>query len=301
MIELAFGESPAGALKLAKTMKQGDHLTGAIAVLGGSKKEQREAKKPRKWSGLPMEGSSKDVEALTLALDIGDISDMNTGMNARKKLFDNLFADFPGVSNGIWKTNQHALNKIQESRSTLEPIRIWISTSDPAETCGLYFICHFMLDSQTPLSVVHVPIQMEKDNSLITYRSTGEIPAEELGALIKYEESLSQCQRSAYANIWSDLVCVNAPLRAIINGNVINVPTNFYDFALRGNMPDEEFRVAQLIGKTLNQIAGVGDRWLFLRIQAMIQSGELIEVSAATDDHPYSGIIIQNSKIERNI
>lgn len=35
MIKLAFGESPAGALKLAKSMKQGDRLTGAIAVLGG--------------------------------------------------------------------------------------------------------------------------------------------------------------------------------------------------------------------------------------------------------------------------
>ena len=32
MIELAFGESAAGALKLAKTMKQGDRLNGAIAM-----------------------------------------------------------------------------------------------------------------------------------------------------------------------------------------------------------------------------------------------------------------------------
>ena len=298
MIELAFGESSAGALKLAKSMKQGERQTGTIAFIGGSKKEQREARKPGKWSGLTMEGSSKDVEALTLALDIGDISDMNTGMNARKKLMDDLFADYPGVSDGMWNTNMHALNKIKESRSTLEPIRIWITTSDPAEMCGLYFICYFMRASETPISVVRVPIQVEKDNRLITYRSTGEIPSEELGALIKYEEPLSQCQRSVYANTWSDLMCVNAPLRAILNGNITNVPTNFYDFALRDNLQDEELRVAQLIGKTLNQIAGVGDRWLFLRIQAMIQSGELIEVQTATDEHPYSGVIKRNSKAE---
>lgn len=95
MIELAFGESPAGALKLAKSMKQGDRLNGAIGVIGGTRKEQREAKKPRNWSGITMEGSSKDVEALTLALDIGDISDMDTGMNTRKKLLDDLFKAFP--------------------------------------------------------------------------------------------------------------------------------------------------------------------------------------------------------------
>lgn len=295
MIELAFGESTAGALKIAKSMKQGEYLGGAVAVFGGSKKEQREAKKPCKWSGLTMEGSVKDVEALTLALDIGDISDMNSGMNARKKLLDELFADFKGVSDGIWKTNQHALKRIQEARSTLEPIRMWISTSDPVEMCGLYFICHLMLDSKTPLSVVRVPIQMEKDNSFISYRSTGEISAEEFGTFIRYEEIISQCQRSAYADNWSDLVRVNAPLRAMINGNVIGVPNDFYDFAIRASIPDGEFRVAQLIGKTLIQITGVGDRWLFFRIQSMIQSGELTEVSAATDDHPYTGVIKRNS------
>jgi len=86
VIELAFGESTAGALKIAKLMKQGEYLPGAVAVFGDSKKEQREAKKPRRWSGLTMEGSSKDVEELTLALNIGDISDMDIGMNACKKI-----------------------------------------------------------------------------------------------------------------------------------------------------------------------------------------------------------------------
>ena len=52
---------------------------------------------------MTMEGSSKDVEALTLALDIGDVSNMDTDTNARKKTLDGLFADFHGVSDEIWK------------------------------------------------------------------------------------------------------------------------------------------------------------------------------------------------------
>ncbi len=297
MIELAFGESPAGALKMAKSMKQGERLVGAVAVFGGTKKERREAKKPRNWSGMTMEGSSKDVVALTLALDIGDISGMDSDMNVRKKVLSELFADFPGVSDEIWRTNQHALTRIQEARSTLEPIRMWVCTSDPVEMCSLFFICHLMVDASTPLSVVCVPRQNEKDNSIVYYRGTGEIPAEEFGAMAQYEEPISKLQRIAYANTWNDLVRDNAPLRVIINGSVIGVPDDFYDFALRGNIPDGEFKVAQLIGKTLIQISGVGDRWLFQRMQTMIQSGELIEVSAATDDHPYSGIIKRNRKI----
>ncbi|WP_407305790.1 hypothetical protein [Desulfosporosinus sp. SB140] len=47
MIELAFGESAAGGLKLAKSMKQGDRLSGAVVVIGDTRKEQREARKPR--------------------------------------------------------------------------------------------------------------------------------------------------------------------------------------------------------------------------------------------------------------
>jgi len=92
MIELAFSDSAAGALKMAKSMKQGDRLNSSIALISDTRKEQREAKKPRNWSGISMEGSSEDVEALILALDIGNISDMDTGMNVRKKLLDNLFA-----------------------------------------------------------------------------------------------------------------------------------------------------------------------------------------------------------------
>ena len=111
MIELAFGESPAGALKLAKSMKQGDRLNGAIAVFGGTRKEQREAMKPHYWSGTTMGGSSKDVEALTLVLDIGDISDMDTDISSRKKLLDDLFTGFFGVYDRIWRTNQHALTR----------------------------------------------------------------------------------------------------------------------------------------------------------------------------------------------
>jgi len=297
MIELAFGESPAGALKMAKSMKQGDRLNGAIAVIGGTRKEKRKAKKPRNWSGITMGGSSKDVEALTLSLDIGDISDMDTDMNARKKLLDDLFADFPGVSDEIWEANQHTLTRLQEAKATLEPVRIWICVSNPAELCGLHFVCRLMVDAQTPLSVVLVPEQIEKDNSIISYRSTGEINPEAFGVFTEYEEPISELQRRAYANIWSDLVRENAPLRAVINGSLIGVPKDFYDFALRANIPDGEFKVAQLIGKTLSRISGVGDRWLFLRIQAMLQSGELIAVSAATGDHPYSEVVKRSNEI----
>ncbi|MDD3169804.1 MAG: DUF1835 domain-containing protein [Eubacteriales bacterium] len=258
MIDLTFGESAGGALKQV------------IKSMGGS---------------------SEDVCVLTLALDIGDISDLDTGMDARKRLLDDLFADFPGVSDEMWKTTQRTLTRLREAKATLEPIRMWTSANDPAELCGLYFVCHLMVNARIPLSIVRIPEQVEKDNSIISYRNTGEIIPEAFRTFTEYEKPISELQRRASADLWNSLALENAPLRAVLNGIITGVPIDFYDFALRANRPDGECKVAMLIGKTLSQIPGVGDRWLFLRIQSMLQTGELIMVSAASEDHPYSGVI----------
>lgn len=260
MMELAFSESAGGALKCAKSEKHADNI-------------------------------SNNVEILTLSLDIGDISDVNSAMHKRKTVLQKLFEDFPGVPEIIWKTNQKTLDKLLEMKATLEPVRIWICSNNPAELCGFYFVCHLMADSRVPLSVVRIPAQIQKDNNIINYHSPGEIDPQEIGAIAGCNETVSELERKVYTNIWKEQMSENAPLRAVVNGNLIGVPEDFYDFALRTNMPKGEFMVAHLIGRTMCQISGVGDRWLFLRIQAMLQSGELIRISDATEDHPYSGVV----------
>lgn len=266
MIELAFSESTAGSLRYAKTLKRGDYPGG----------------------------SSRDVVALTLALDIGDLSDLDTNMNSRKRLQDDMFRNSPGVSDAMWKTNQHTLKRLEEAKEMLEPVRMWICANDPCELCGLYFVCHLMKDAQTPLSVVCVPSEFEKDDGIINYRSTGEVHPDTFGAFAAFEEPVSQLKRMVYSNIWERLVLENAALRVVINGSLIGVPEDFYDFGLRANMPGGELKIVQIIGKTLTQIPGVGDQWLFSRIQTMLQSGELIMLSAASGDNPYSAIVKRN-------
>jgi hypothetical protein len=134
MIELAFGDSFAGSLKMAKSIKQGESLSSgasAIGIIGGTRKEQRKIRKEwrkarnarfRIWSGKTMEDCSGDVAALTLVLNIGDISDMAAGMNGRKMLLDKLFKDYFDVfnemdgSNEIWETNQKTLMRLAKAK-----------------------------------------------------------------------------------------------------------------------------------------------------------------------------------------
>ncbi len=259
MIELAFGESAGGALKMAKSL----------------------------------EGSGADVAAMTLALDIGDIRDTDTDMGERKKVLDDLFSSFPGVSDEIWETNQRALERLRQASATREAVRVWVCPGDPAELCGLYFVCHLLHETDTPLSAVFVPdrILNEQERTVVFYRSTGEMGPETFVALAEQEQLLSNLLRRDYDFAWRELARENAPLRAVVNGSLMGVPEDFYDFALRANLPDGEFRVALAIGKTLMQMPGVGDRWLFQRLQNMLRSGELVEVSPPTGKSPYSGFM----------
>lgn len=288
MIELAFGESTAGALKLAKSMKHGARINGAVGVIGGTAKERRAVRKPRYWEGMTMEGEPSDVAALPLALDIGDLSDLDADMRARKEVLDALFAHFPDASDALWQTNRNTLHRLAAAKATLEPVRMWISEHDPAELCGFYFVCHLMAAAETPVSVVRVPIEIERDGAIIRYRNTGELCPEAFGGMVGLEEKISEAQRRVYATMWRTLVNENAPLRAVVNGTLIGVPETFYDFALRANIPEGECRIAHILGNALHQVPGVGDQWLFCRIQAMLNAGELVLVSPAAEDHPYS-------------
>lgn len=60
--------------------------------------------------------------------------------------------------------------------------------------------------------------------------------------------------------LWNDLVKDNSPLRAVINGTVLGVPEDFYDFQIWKELTHKPIKEARLIGDILghSQIS-VGD------------------------------------------
>ena len=293
MIELVFGDSTAGALKYAKSMKHGAKTGGAHLVSGIIDENgcYPAMTKDPIWRGLDIAGGSEDVAPLSLYLDIGGI---NEGLSGRKAILDMLFDGFSGyagVADEMWKTNELTLARLEEAKKSHDKIRIWLCESDPAEMCGLCFVCDLLSGSDTPVSVIRIPRRLDKDGSIINYRSTGEVDAEMFGGFADMEVPLSPAERDSYTAEWKRLAGENASLRAYINGALISVPEDFYDFAIRSNIPEGEFVCAKLIGKALIMMPGVGDRWLFLRIKEMLKTGKLIEVSPTSDDHPYMAVL----------
>ena len=73
-----------------------------------------------------------------------------------------------------------------------------------------------------------------------------------------------------------------------------SLPEDAYDVSIRRALAEvpREFREGRLLGDLLGKYAlGVSDGWLAMRIEAMVQSGELAVVREAEADRPYSRVL----------
>ena len=262
MLDITFSESTAGTLKYAQSLNTGSD--------GGER--------------------LGDIIALSLALDIGDISNLYTSLESRMQVVEFLYGQYGDVHEEMWQSSLKGLDKITKAISLNEPIRLWFIENSPSELCGMYYICS-LTKGRTKISAVKIPPLVENENEITWYHSTAEVVAEKFSEFAKKESPISQAQCSFYAGQWKELEIENASLRAIINGKLMGVPEDFYDFALRANIPDGEFECARLLGKTLIAVPGIGDIWLYKRIEKMIAASELIEISPTPDDHPYMALL----------
>lgn len=72
------------------------------------------------------------------------------------------------------------------------------------------------------------------------------------------------------------------------------LPEDAYDFSIRRALAEapREFREGRLIGDILGRCAlGISDGWLAMRIEAMVQSGELAVAREAKADRLYSRVL----------
>lgn len=79
-----------------------------------------------------------------------------------------------------------------------------------------------------------------------------------------------------YAEMWGELVLENAPLRAVVNGTVLSVSEDFYDFIIWNRLTEKPVKECRLIGDILGQVPiGIGDWWYAARIEHFIRQGRI--------------------------
>ncbi|MCM1268452.1 MAG: DUF1835 domain-containing protein [Bacteroidales bacterium] len=278
MIEVLFGESEAASMKAAKNTVITMKADGPTAVWTVGKK-----KLPEKENCGWIEGTAEEVICLGFLLDVGDIRE-SADSDYRRHMIYSMYAQKQWKKGGemdteLMQPGDHYCAEMERLEAYLADgaaIRVWYSEA-PYSICGFYHLCTGLQKYQNEISVVKLPeYKIRSDHSTVSYKNWGEVAAEEFAGFLTYEKKLSGEEIRMYAMLWNVLQEDNSPLRAVINGKLIGVPEDFYDFLIWKKITRKPIKEARLIGNILgeNQL-GVGDWWYVKRIDYFIQIGKI--------------------------
>lgn len=278
MIEVLFGESEAGSMKAAKCTVITRKVDGPTSVWTVGKK-----KLPERENCGWIEGTSEDVICLGFLLDIGDIRE-EAGSEYRKRMIYSMYAQeqwgrSAEMDEELMQLCDSYCAEMERLKTYLADgaaIRVWYSDA-PYSRCGFYHLCTVLQKYQNEIHIVKLPeYKVRSDNSMISYSNWGEVAAEEFAGFLTCEKKLSREEIQMYAMLWTNLQEDNSPLRAVVNGKLIGVPEDFYDFLIWKRITRKPIKEARLIGNILGHYPlGVGDWWYAKRIDYFIQTGKI--------------------------
>lgn len=291
MIEVLFGDSEAASMKAAKNTVVIGEVNGPTSVWMAGKK-----KLPEKPFAGWVEGTAEEVVCLGFMLDIGDIK-KSVDSSYRKELIYSLFSqnqygrslELEDELKQVGDVYVNELRRLIQFLEDGEAIRIWYSDA-PYSRCGFYSLCRMLLKYKTEIRVVKLPEYVAREKRIISYSNWGEVSAEEFAGFLPCEKVLTREEVRMYAMRWSELTEDNSPLRTVINGKVISVPENFYDFLLWKKITRKPIKEARIIGDILGCYQlGVGDWWYAKRIDYYIQQGNIM--IAEDSENKYARLI----------
>lgn len=294
MIEILFGEGEAASMQAAKNKIVLGMSDGPTAVWVAGKKMPPE--KP--FTGW-VEGTAEEVICLGFMMDVGNIREPADSLY-RKELIYSMYAQNQWEQD---KETEEELKKLGDAYAKEllrlkgfldngEAVRIWYSDA-PYSRCGFYHLCRILKEYDNEIRVVRLPEYVIRENSITFYTNWGEVAAEEFAGFLAYEKNLSKEEVHLYAGLWSDLVEDNSPLRAVINGRVVGVPEDFYDFQIWKELTHRPVKEARLIGNILGHSRiSVGDWWYAKRIDYYIRQGKIRVVEDS--EYKYARMICVN-------
>lgn len=307
MIEIVFGENAYNSLIVAQNYGKGKYHGGAVSVFikntDGTEPTAKETQAAQfqaeenarlEWeNAIPLNGKREDVYCFDIALSVGDISDDGLG-EQRKAVLRKMLSvcpteDFECQIEEIMKKSNAALSSVKERYTNGEEIRIWYS-HNPDELCGMNWLMAQLrpLNCPTVIYLVKLPIwEYGKENTAISRNAWGDIAPGEWGKYTSRQEEARPEFISACAIKWRQLREENAPLRAMLNGQLQSAPEDIYDsFIFREIAAQpEQFKMASVIGNVLGKYQlGIGDAWVANRIDTMIKNGMLEVVEDAPKD-----------------
>ena len=184
-----------------------------------------------------------------------------------------------------------------------EAIRVW--TSDiPDEACGFCWLIDQLKSigfENLDITYVKLPdFHVMPDGTVVLYSGWGEVAPHQWGHLASYGQKLPVNYMYALSFRWQQLKKENAPLRAVVNRQLVSVPETFYDSFILRELEDQgdEFMEANLIGKVIGKYSlGISDSLIALIIDRFVNEGMLKPITQAKPEDPYYHRILR--KVER--
>ena len=284
MLELCFSQSARGGLRCAQHCGGGGRKVFGVIVgrddgRPATRKEIRQAQKQAQQKrealdreAIPLGGTAADVLGLSLGLDMGDIPEPLG--EARRELLRRWYDGNDEAADQDWQETLESADRLRAC-GTGDAVRIW-GDHTPSSACGLLHAASILEKTGAAVSVVSLPHWREEGKAVVSYQGWGEVEPELFGHFLSREEPVPPLALGAMAHRWEVLQKENAPLRAVVNGQVRSVGEDFYDDLIRRHIPEGQTKIANIIGNVLGQERpGIGDVWLAERIRWMLSAGEL--------------------------
>lgn len=318
MLEIVFDDSAAAGLKLAQHYGKDKHLVaGAVSViyaadgtdappparaeLAAAQRRAEEQERRRRERAVPLGGDPANVLGFSLELSSGPL-DGGFDSDARLDYLTEIFCP-PGDAESRGRMAAHLkqarknLDRLLPAAKSGEPLRIWTDLS-PEYACGL---CWLMAQLQRtgadcPVTVIPLPLlEAGQDGTAVQYRGWGEVSPGEWHRFLPLERPLAPMARHVLAKTWRRLEQENAPLRAVVNGQLVSVREDSYDGFLLTALDGmgEFFRESELLGRMLAQYprASGGAEYLHRRVDALLSAGLLEQLVPEEPGRPWSRVL----------
>ena len=251
MIEVLFGDNEAESMKVAKCLQsaQSEQVDGPTSVFKRQGTEMPAKLPSAEW----IQGTPEEVICLGFMLDAGNIKDLKS-------------------KEGDYSNELKRLKKFLDDG---QKVRIWYSNA-PYSICGFYSLCQLFQNYPNEIHVVKLPEYVVTETGIYVCTNWGNVAAEEFAGFLSYETILTDAEVKMYAQKWSELKAENSPLRAVVNGKVISVPEDFYDFMIWQELSEEPVKEGKVIGNIIDRYqTGISFEWLIRRIEYLISQGKI--------------------------
>ncbi len=300
MLEIVFSQTAAGSLKYAASSKGKKTVNFII-----TKDKNKYRLKPEETTteNKPLGIKTSDIYCLSVAMNVGDISEDRPGEKRAEFLMNHLGYlpfDMEFIKEEYIDYYNKTMEEILSRYKAGEDLRLWYSDNS-SESCEMYRLIYRLgeIENGGDIYTVKLPPFVYKNNKVVSYLGWGQVAPEEYCGYLPYTKKQDENFIKAISLMWKNIKAENGELRRVYNGRVMTVPEDYYDcFILKEleKLPDS-FKGGQLVGGVLgNWQVAVSDSLIWSRVMKMIEKGQLEIIQKADKDHPGYRCTIRKTK-----